>query len=160
MPNQTKNLGLNTWLENEIVDFEQVNENFEKLDGMAMVIESGTKTASYTGGVNGTAAWRYKKYSDGTIEMSTKLEFTNIKCNGGEQAPYYSGASNVYFPFEFSSVYDVNVHMSSNTIGWASDITNRSVLDHISFRIMSMYKETENVYKQIFINVKGMVNNG
>lgn len=160
MPNKTTNLGLNTWLEDEIVDFEQVNYNFEKLDTMAMVVESGTKTAPYSGGVTGNATWHYRKYSDGTIDMSTKLEFTNIKCNGGSQAPYYSGATNIYFPFDLSSVYDVQGHLSSNTIGWVSDITNRSVLDHVSFRVMSMYFETDYIYKQIFINVKGVLNNG
>ena len=29
MPNVTKKLGLNIWLENDIVDFEQINENFQ-----------------------------------------------------------------------------------------------------------------------------------
>ena len=30
MPNVTKKLGLNIWLENDIVDFEQINENFSE----------------------------------------------------------------------------------------------------------------------------------
>ena len=32
MPNVTKKLGINIWLENDIVDFEQINENFQKID--------------------------------------------------------------------------------------------------------------------------------
>ena len=32
MPNVTKKLGLNILLENDIVDFEQINENFQKID--------------------------------------------------------------------------------------------------------------------------------
>ena len=83
MPNTTSKLGLNTWLENDVVDFEEINENFEKLDNMVMCIESGTKTANFSGGTTSVATWRYRKYSDGTVEMSAKLEFTNLKCDGG-----------------------------------------------------------------------------
>lgn len=157
MPNKTKNLGLNTWLESEVVDFEQVNENFETLDAMPMCIESGTKTANYTGGVSGTTVWRYKKYSDKTIEMSTKMEFTNIKCNGGDVSPYYSGISEVHFPFTLSSVYCVQMHLASNTFGWVTNITGSSVLDLVKFRILNPTKEEEGTYKQVFITVKGVM---
>lgn len=157
MPNKTANIGLNTWLENEVVNFEEVNENFEKIDGLVSCIESGTKTTSYTGGASSVATWRYKKYSDGTVEMYTKLEFVNLKCNGGSEAPYYSGDSKLYFPFELSEVSDVQMHLVSNTIGWVSDITDKSVLDYVTFRVMAMKFEDENIYKQIFVNVKGVI---
>lgn len=157
MPNTTSKLSLNTWLENDVVDFEKVNENFEKLDNMVMCIESGTKTANFSGGTTSVATWRYRKYSDGTVEMSAKLEFTNLKCNGGSSSPYYSGDSKVYFPFSFSSVYDVQMHLASNTIGWVSDITGKSVLDYVMFRVMGTAYESENVYKQVFITVKGVL---
>lgn len=157
MPNTTSKLGLNTWLENDVVDFEEVNENFEKLDNMVMCVESGTKTANFSGGTTSVATWRYRKYSDGTVEMSAKLEFTNLKCNGGSSSPYYSGDSKVYFPFSFSSVYDVQMHLASNTIGWVSDITGKSVLDYVMFRVMGTAYESENVYKQVFITVKGVL---
>ena len=77
--NKTKNLGLNIWLENEPVNFEEMNENFEKIDHFVSCTESGVKTASYSGGSDTVANWRYKKYSDGTVEMSAKLNFTNLK---------------------------------------------------------------------------------
>lgn len=156
MPNPTTNLGLNTWLENEVVNFEEVNQNFEKLDTMVMCIESGTKTSSYIGGSNDVTTWRYKKYSDGTIDMSAKLIFTNLKCNGGSAIPYYSVDSKVYFPFSLSEVYDVQMHLASNTIGWVSNITDRSILGYAMFRVMSIKLETTDEYKQIFINVKGV----
>ena len=159
MSNVTKKLGLNIWLENDIVDFEQINENFQKIDDCVICTESGIKTASYSGGVSGTANWRYKKYSDGTIEMSTKLEFTNIKCNGGSKAPYYSGSSTVQFPFSMSEVYDVQMHLASNTIGWVSDITGKSVLDSVMFRVMAMEYEDDYIYKQVYITVKGVIDN-
>lgn len=157
MPNTTKNLGLNIWLENEVVDFEEINENFKKLDTMIMCVESGTKTANYTGGSDSVATWRYKKYSDKSIEMWAKLQFTNLKCNGGTSSPYYSVESKIYFPFTLSSVNDVQMHLASNTIGWVSDITGQSVLDNVRFRVMSTAYESTTLYKQIFINVKGVL---
>lgn len=157
MANQTAKNQFNIFLENDTVDFELINENFNKLDDMNLCIASGMTTSSYSGGVTGTATWRYKKFADGTIEMSTKLEFDNIKCNGGTGSPYYSGTSTVNFPFSLSSVYDVQMHLASNTIGWVSDITGKSVLDYVMFRVMSTSYESENIYKQIFINVKGVL---
>lgn len=160
MPNLTNNLKLNTWLENEAVDFEQVNENFRKIDATVSCIESGTITSSYTGGTTNVANWRYKKYTDGTVEMSAKIEFTNLKCNGGSEVPYYSGISTLYFPFQLSQVYDVQMHLASNTIGWVSDITGHSVLDRVAFRVMAMHYESDYEYKQVFIRVKGVISNG
>lgn len=52
MPNLSTNMGFNLFLESDVVDFEQLNANFEKLDKMVLCIESGTKTASYSGNTN------------------------------------------------------------------------------------------------------------
>ena len=157
MPNQTRNLKLNTWLENETVDFEQINDNFRKIDGLVSCVESGTIESSYSGGSSAMATWRYKKYSDGTVEMSTKINFTNLKCNGGSSAPYYSGTSTLFFPFQLNQVYDVQMHLASNTIGWVSDITGQAVLDKVIFRVMGMEFENDYIYKQVFIQVKGVI---
>lgn len=157
MANTTDNLKLNIWLEDDVVDFEEVNDNFEKLDSMVMCIESGTKTSACSGGSSSNVTWRYKKYSDGTIEMSSKLELTNLKCNGGSAAPYHSGNVLVNFPFDLKEVYNVQMHLESNTIGWVSDITDRSILDGVTFRIMGMSSESTYIYKQVFINVKGVL---
>ena len=157
MATKTPKLGLNIWLESDPVNFEEVNENFKKIDDMVMCIESGEGSSSYSGGVSGSTIWKYKKYSDGTIDMSTKMEFTNIKCNGGSSAPYYSGTLSLYFPFTLSQVYDVQMHLASNTIGWVSDITGQSVLDKVMFRLLNMEYESDYKYKQVFINVKGVL---
>lgn len=154
--NQTANLGLNTWLENEPVDFEEINQNFKKIDSLVSCIESGTATAEFTGGTTTVANWKYKKYSDGTIDMSAKLYFTNLKCNGGTGSPYYSATSTVYFPFALTEVHDVQMHLASNTIGWVSNITGQTVLDKVMFRVMATEQESTDIYKQIFINVKGV----
>lgn len=155
--NKTDRIKLNIWLENEPVNFEEINDNFKAIDALPFCIESGTKVGSYTGGSSSANTWYYKKYSDGTIEMSTKLEFTNLKCNGGRESPYYSGVSNVTFPFSLKQVYDVQMHLASNTIGWVSDITGRSVFDSVSFRVAAVKMESEGTYKQVFINVKGVL---
>ena len=157
MATKTPKLGLNIWLESDPVNFEEVNENFKKIDDMVMCVESGEVSSSYSGGVSGSTTWKYKKYSDGTIDMSTKMEFTNIKCNGGSSAPYYSGTLSLYFPFTLSQVYDVQMHLASNTIGWVSDITGQSVLDKVIFRLLNMELESDYKYKQVFINVKGVL---
>lgn len=157
MPNKTANLELNTWLENEVVDFEEVNANFEKIDKLVSCVESGIKTANYTGGSDSVAKWRYKKYSDGTVEMSTVIYFTNLKCNGGVKAPYYSGSSTINFPLSLSAVYNVQMHLASNTFGWVSNITGKTVADSVMFRLMSLEYESNEEYKQVFINVKGVV---
>ena len=157
MPNTTEKQGFNIFLETDPVDFEKINENFQKIDSFILCTESGTKTASYTGGVTTNATWRYKKYSDGSIEMWTKMEFDNLKCNSGASSPYYSGSSTVYFPFSLSGVHDVQMHLASNTNGWVSDITGKSVLDYVMFRVMSTTFESDYIYKQVFINVKGVL---
>lgn len=157
MPDKTKNLGLNTWLETDYVDVDEINENFKKLDTLSLCIETGIKTASYTGGVAGSAEWYYKKYTDNTIEMSARLYYTNLKCNGGTEAPYYSGVSTISFPFQFSKVYDVQMHLASNTIGWLCNVTGETVIDNITFKLMNMQLETEEEYKQVFVTVKGVL---
>ena len=157
MANQTERCKFNTFLENDVVDFEQINSNFEKLDGMCLCTESGIKAANYDGVTSGSILWRYKKYADNNVELSIKLEFGNIACNGGTSAPYNSGQVNVYLPFKFSDIYNIQMHMTSNTPGWVQDITAKGSLDRVSLKILSMQKETVNVYKEISINVKGVL---
>ena len=49
------------------------------------------------------------------------------------------------------------MHLSSNTMGWISDITGESILDCIMFRLLNTQKENENEYKQVFVSVKGVL---
>lgn len=156
MAQQTDKLKFNTWFDTDYVNFEELNDNFKKLDSYPLCIESGTKNAYFTGGSDSSAKWYYKKYNDKTIEMSAKLNFTNIKCNRGEKAPYYSSDSKVEFPFEMSEVYNVQMHLASNTFGWVTNITGQSVLNSVSFRVMGMEYETTQEYKQVFVTVKGV----
>ena len=52
MPDKTKNLGLTIWNDTDYVDFEEINDNFKKLDNSSICKESGIATASYTGGLS------------------------------------------------------------------------------------------------------------
>lgn len=157
MSSQTNRCKFNTFFENDAVDFEMINENFEKLDSMNLCVESGTKSADYTGTTSGSIIWRYKKYADNTVEMSIKLEFGNIRCNGGSSAPYSSGQVNVYLPFKLSNIYNIQMHMTSNTAGWVQDVTPKGSLDYVSLKVLGMNYESENVYKEISLNVKGVL---
>ena len=58
-------------------------------------------------------------------------------------------------PFTLTEIYDVQMHLASNTIGWVSNTTDQTVLDKVIFRVMSTEYESTDIYKQIFINVKG-----
>ena len=154
MPTPTNNLQLNTFLENEAVDYEAVNANFEKIDGFCIAIESGTKTAAYSGAVSGNAVWAYKKYSDGTLEMYTKLSF-NGACSGGT-GPYYMSFIKAMFPLSLKTVDDVQMNLrASNNKGWVSDTTDKNILDYVQFTPVSPVSESTSSYKEVYINVKG-----
>ena len=155
MPDLSANMEFNLFLENDVVDWEKINENFEKLDKLVQCTESGTKSASYTGASSGNASWYYKKFSDGSIEMYTKLELDNVKCSSGASSPYQSGTISVNFPFKLVSVNDVHMNMASSTVGWVSDITGKGIVDLVRFTVRSTSYENSVVYKQIYINVKG-----
>ena len=159
MASKTDKLKLNIWEETDVVNFEEINENFKKLDNMIMCVESGISQPTYYQGGYGDsmAKWHYKKYSDGTLEMSAKLEYANLKCNEKtDQGVYRSSQSLVQFPFEFKEVYDAQMHLTSNTNGLISDNAGRSIYKDLTFRLIAMAEEKEETYKQVYINVKGV----
>ena len=166
MPNQTAKLKLNTFLENEAVNFEDLNKNFETIDGYVICTESGTSSSAYTEGANSTATWHYKKYSDGTIDMSTELEFTNLVCNRlpGSESVYRSVNSTVNVPFVMYKIYDVQIHLVSDISSydnhaWVSNITDRNVTKALTFRLNSSKNEGANrsINRRVYINIKGVL---
>lgn len=157
MSSTTKNLGLTIWNDTDPVNFEEINSNFKKIDSLVNCIESGIVTSTYTEGYQSNIEWHYKKYSDGSVDMSGILYYTNLKCNQGSEAPYYSGVSTVNFPFAFSKVYNVQMHLVSNTFEWLVNVTGETVSDSVMFRLFNMQIENNENYKQVFINVKGIL---
>lgn len=162
--NKTTKLGLNIWLENEAVNFEEVNENFTKIDAIPFCVESGTKSASFTGGASGdVVVWYYKKYSDGTIELNAKLDYNDLRCVNGEGAPYYSSESKVNFPFSLAKIYSVQMHLIDREhLGWVQDTTPKDILTYANYVVVGFLKEDADSvptpsYKQVYITVKGVL---
>lgn len=155
MPNKTSKLKLNTFLENEAVDYTQVNENFEILDKCPICTESGEKTSAYTGASSGNATWYYRKYSDGTVDLYTKIETTALKCSSGASAPYYSDTIKLVLPIELSTIYSTEINSASEYLGWMANVTGKNVNDYILFRAAGAKIESSNAYKCVFIHIKG-----
>ena len=61
MSSKTSKLGLTIWNDTDPVNFEEMNANFKKIDGLVNCIESGTVTSTYTAGLNSTIEWHNKK---------------------------------------------------------------------------------------------------
>ena len=156
MSSKTSNLGLTIWNDTDPVDFEEINSNFQTIDGLANCIESGIVTVSYNGGTNTDVNWYYKKYSDGVAEACVILSYNTLTCNTGTAAPYESTVSTINFPFTFSAIYNIQMNLVSETTGW---IANTSVsLDRAAFKVCNIVQETEATYKQVCVSVKGKIN--
>lgn len=155
MSRKTSNLGLTVWNDTDPVDFEEINSNFQTIDGLINCIESGIVTVSYNGETNADVKWYYKKYSDGIAEACAILFCNTLTCNTGTAAPYESAVSTIKFPFTFSTVYNIQTNLVSGTTGW---IANTSVsLDSVSFKICNIVQETEASYKQVCVSIKGKI---
>ena len=159
MPNKTTNLKLNTWLESDVVDFEQVNENFQIIDGLVNCMEAGTWTSTYTDGdVTRTATWYYRKYTNGHVDMYGKLGFNrgDLLCSEGDESPYYSEYKQINYPVTFTSIYHLDIGTSNTkNSNWTVNLTGSSTMGYCGFRLVSRPKETENAYKVVYISVKG-----
>ena len=158
MATKTPNLGLNTWIETDPVNFEEMNYNFETIDKLVHCVESGFITAPYTNGSNTIADWYYRKYSDGMVEICADLTFTKLMCDQGSAAPYYSADhSEITLPFTFVRVYDLQMHTASNSLSWVTNITGGNVTNRVIFRRFSMSVESSELYKQVFVRIVGKV---
>lgn len=155
MPNKTTKLGLNTFLESEVLNYEDVNYNFEKIDEYPICIESGKKSSTYSGAVSGNATWYYRKYSDGTIDLYTNIETTGLKCSSGASAPYHSNTTKILIPISLSTIYGTELSLTSEYLGWVADITGKNVNDYITFQVVGLKVESNNTYKRVYIHIKG-----
>ena len=156
MSTKTSNLGLTIWNDTDPVDFEEINSNFQTIDRLVSCIESGIVTTSYNGETTTDVNWYYKKYSDGVTEACAILLCNTLTCNTGTAAPYASAVSTINFPFTFSTIYNIQMNLVSETTGW---IANTSVsLDRATFKVCNIVQETEATYKQVCVSVKGKIN--
>lgn len=67
--NVTTNLNLHTWLETDVVDFEEMNDNFNKIDAANKdyVVENGTNDF-----------WTYRKWASGRCELYGTSSHQNV----------------------------------------------------------------------------------
>lgn len=172
MPNTTPNLGLKKPLENEYWDPNVYNENFDTIDRLTHVIESGTSNSdksqiNSTTVKNGTVTWHYKKYSDGTLEASCAFKITNLICNDnqGSDGTWRSGYININYPaIGQKSIFYKNAMCASSSS--SSDTAQCWVMDCSRYgesataqtiRLLSTQKETNfTMEKVIYMEFKGM----
>lgn len=157
MPKTTTNLQFNLFEETDVVDFELINQNFEKIDNTKLWIGSDKTASTYSiGEVNGTASWYYKEMSDRHVEMYTKIDLDTLKCSNGSGVPYYSDTVTLNLPVPLDSVHDVQMHLNSSTVGWIIDETGANMSSFVKFKVASFNHEPSVIYKQIFVSIKGI----
>lgn len=164
MATKTPNLKLNTWLESDVVNFEEVNENFEVLDGCIMCIASGMTDSSCSGSSDSRPNWNYKKYSNKTIEMDTRIPFANSICSEGVTGTGpYKMINNCILSLPtnvgtITSITSIQLQLSGeNAYGWAVNLSNKDRIDSIVMNILNSIIETSSSYKEIHVSVKGVI---
>lgn len=165
---RTPNLGLATWLENDIVNFEDINDNFEKLDNCIVGLSKGyeSEPATVIGGGANASPWKYKTYSDGSTEITIAIQYAALRCCTANSAAgvYASETSTVYLPptHVFDYIHDIRItavnELSVGTkqaYNWASIIEYDSFSRAIRFALLSTESEPDTNIKQVYISIKG-----
>ncbi len=121
MPNTTPNLGLNTFLENDVFDYNQLNSNFSKIDNLDIPGQTGTMTSTYSyvnynnSTTTGEVTWRFRRYKNKVIELNTVFTVNMLSTNNGTSPFYYSKILVLNMPVEFAGgydkVYDINTSL-------------------------------------------------
>lgn len=171
MPATTTNLGLIKPYESEYWDIDKFNENMDKIDALTHIVESGTATSdkyaiNSVTTKSGTVTWRYKKYSDGTLEANSAWKISNLRCNDkqGEDGTWRSGFVHVNYPsLGQQTVYYKNAMCASSSA--ASDATQCWVMDcsiygedagYQTIRLVATKNETDtSAEKVIYMEFKG-----
>lgn len=171
MGSKSKNLNFNIFNEDDYVDFDQINHNFNLLDGMGLCVESGS-IDSTAGGVSVT--WRYKKFLNSsstpkyTIDAScTVLSDDSWSCKDditkGRQSCWVSRAITVPLPSVISmvNIYDLqgSIRLSTATtdpnINWIG-FEKLDTDGAIKFRAISPVNEASGIAKVACLNVKAI----
>ena len=159
MPNKTTNLGMNVFLENEVFDVDLVNENFQIIDDIPMTAKSaGVMTSVFSGAQSGTVTWRYKRYSDKTIDLEASIVLNSVYINANNAVPYYSNDVVVNLPVVLSSVNNIHTDIVANTRRWvAMTSSTGTVTTALTFSILSNVKDTSSSNRNtVFIQIKGV----
>lgn len=156
MGGTTRNLGLNTFVETDIFDVDLLNDNFWLLDNASVCTESGTMNSTYTGASTGTATWRYKRYTDKTIELNTAITLNAAYPNLGSSPFYYSRDVNLSLPLALAQTYDVHIDVASSTNRWGIIVASDDITSGMVFRILSNTQASVASYQKVYIQVKGV----
>lgn len=170
MGTKSKNLNFNIFAEDDYVNFDDINHNFNILDGLGLCVEAGSQDVSRSGA---SATWRYKKFLNNestpkyTVEASCAvIGDTSWGCTEdltkGRQVCFASRLIKIPLPaiVQSANIYDVqtNVRVSSYTseslaaVNWIA--LDKDIDNFISFRVISPMPETTQISKLAYINVK------
>lgn len=163
MGTKTKKLKLEKPYESDMASINTINANMEIIDSLTHIVASGTATSTkyhnQLDSPNGTVTWRYKKYDDGTYSATCNFSLTDLLCNAATGEAFWSGYIRVMTPnIGIASVHDCQIHVAGNCFNWVINITGTTVLNYVAFRLGSVFQESENIYKQIFIHLEGTWN--
>lgn len=161
---KTENLNLNTWLESDYVNFEEINENFETIDTFIVATEAGTVTSTYTdgSGISGNITWRYKKYSNKTIEIVAAVDVHNWLANTqfGETGIYGTTDMTINMPFSFVNLYDTHVNVQCPNAMLIFNKTAITEATALTIQAAGFTSETDTDTKRIILNIRGVEANG
>lgn len=173
MSQTTPRLKFITFLENDYVNFNDINHNFEILEKTGLCVESGTNDVTRSGV---SANWYYKKFlnSTKTSPMYTVEASTFITNEGtwtckeditkGRQSCWISDKIKVPLPniISSSNIYDMqaSIRLSSSTtdpnINWIT--FEKDDLDGmVQFRAISPVQEKDGIPKIASIQVKAIL---
>lgn len=183
MSSKTDNLQMTKWLENDPVNFEEVNENFLKIDNCTSCYERGVVTSSYSGGLNGVGKWVYRKYtgwnlkkSDDdtlsiikTIEACIVIDASSLPIENEDSdisSIFHSIDLTINLPFDIASLSYINMHLAVD--GLYGGVMDKTAYDNdlsmigksLKVQLWSMKKEQPGSpkNKKIMINLKGVLN--
>lgn len=167
MGTQTSKLGLTKPSESDFATVNTLNRNFDIIDSLVHIKSSGTATSTVYGYESSTSSignvtWYYKKYDDGTFSAYTKYADTKLLCKNawgsGSKSVYVSDSISINTPnIGISAINNCQLSIAGNVFNWPMNITNNSetMLSKMGIRAASIYNETENTAKTIYITIEG-----
>ena len=127
---KTTNLEMNTWKETDLVDFDEINSNFQKLDTALndSVIEQGN-----------SGMWYYRKWRSGFVELyyNDTFSFATTDLTKSGSIYYATGITYAYPSFvtqpKVSSITSCGTDLAADgySVATINCITNRQISYHL-----------------------------
>lgn len=165
MARSTSNLNLTLFDSSDIVDFDQINNNFNILDNVIYIVKSGQVVSTFNdgSGANSSFRWYYKKFSDKTINLSGAINISNLVANEPDSTisgGYRSKVVEVVIPttFDLSNIISVHTSMVSNSYDWLANVQSTAT-NKIAFCVVSPVQQSSYYNRTIYMDVTISVNN-